>query len=152
MIIDIKRHAAVEHEIWSSWMFYMFTRGDYDNMGRWIMPKEFVDRWTKQLETPYSELSEQEQKSDIEQVYKHLYLDNNIEYIRELLKQEGFFGEDADKKTDNIEDVCEEIAHTYKINIGKVYGLIVDAILLNRLPPSMVKELYDKLNEALSGE
>jgi len=55
-----------QHEIWSHWMKYMFTCGERDTIGNWVMPQEKVVRWTTQMETPYSELSEREKLSDRE--------------------------------------------------------------------------------------
>ncbi len=69
--LDIELHANVEHEIWSSWMIYMFSKGTINGDGSWTMPAWAVERWTRQMNMPYSELSEQERKSDREQVHKH---------------------------------------------------------------------------------
>lgn len=67
-------HADLEHEIWASWMRYMFSRGVVNPDGSWTMPKEFAERWKRQMNTQYNLLSEQEQLSDKEQVMKHLVL------------------------------------------------------------------------------
>lgn len=52
------------HEQWSGWLKYMFSKGAFNEDGSWIMPVEFVQRWTRQMNTSYSELSESEQNSD----------------------------------------------------------------------------------------
>lgn len=46
--------AALEHEQWAHWTRYML-----DNMS-----DENIKRWRQQIDTPYSELSEQEKESD----------------------------------------------------------------------------------------
>lgn len=52
------------HEQWSGWLKYMFSKGVFNEDGSWTMPVEFVQRWTRQMNTPYSKLSESEQNSD----------------------------------------------------------------------------------------
>lgn len=64
--------ADVQHAIWSHWMKYMFTQGTINPDGSWTMPEEKVGRWMRQMTTPYSELSEKEQQSDLEQADKIL--------------------------------------------------------------------------------
>lgn len=69
---DLELHASVEHEIWSHWMRYMFSTGKMNSDGSWTMPREKVERWTRQMNMPYSELSEEEKESDRKQVLKHI--------------------------------------------------------------------------------
>lgn len=59
-----ERLANLCHEQWSGWMNYMFDKGVFNKDGTWTMPKEFVDRWGRQMLTPYEKLSEPEQNSD----------------------------------------------------------------------------------------
>ena len=54
------------HRQWSGWMQYLFNKcrpviGDGQSV---IIPSEFVERWQRQMNTPYAELSEAEQNSD----------------------------------------------------------------------------------------
>lgn len=68
--------ASVQHDIWSDWMDYLFSKcypetGQFDkDTGNLIIPKELVDRWKRQLDTPYKELTEEEKDSDREQADK----------------------------------------------------------------------------------
>ncbi|MBK8773201.1 MAG: hypothetical protein IPM06_22600 [Rhizobiales bacterium] len=63
--------ADVQHEIWAHWMRYMFTQGKTDFItGDWTMPVAKADRWKRQMDTPYADLTSQERKSDIEQAEK----------------------------------------------------------------------------------
>lgn len=48
--------AALEHEQWAHWTRYML-----DNL-----TPENVERWRRQIETPYADLSEEEKASDRE--------------------------------------------------------------------------------------
>lgn len=68
---DLELNADLEHEIWSSWMRYMFSKGEMNADGSWTMPAWAVERWQRQMNTPYSQLSEKEKEGDRDQVRKH---------------------------------------------------------------------------------
>jgi len=70
----IEALADVQHEIWSHWMKYMFKCGTFDEQGNWIMPFEKAQRWQRQMNTQYSELTEEEKQSDRDQVQKFIHL------------------------------------------------------------------------------
>lgn len=59
--------AAYAHEAWSGWMRYLFGKTgnhiDGQAAGR-VVPEWAVERWTRQMNTPYAELSEAEKDSD----------------------------------------------------------------------------------------
>lgn len=58
------------HNQWSGWMEYLFSkcfseRGQFDReTGNLIIPKWAVERWMRQMKTPYNELTEEEKNSD----------------------------------------------------------------------------------------
>ena len=57
--------AAYAHEAWSGWMRYMFKKGTIlKRKADFVLPSEFVLRWIRQMNTPYSELPENEKESD----------------------------------------------------------------------------------------
>ena len=63
--MDILEHqAAIQHEIWSHWMRYQFSVGTFLDNGIFILPKDKVERWSRQMNTPYEKLSESEKESD----------------------------------------------------------------------------------------
>ncbi|MCL4296170.1 MAG: hypothetical protein KJ077_10600 [Anaerolineae bacterium] len=64
--------AALQHEIWSHWMRWQFSVGTFNEDGSWTMPAEKAQRWQRQMNTSYSELSETEKESDREQADKVL--------------------------------------------------------------------------------
>lgn len=66
--------ASIQHEIWSHWMQYQFSICAENQNGDLVVPKEKVERWKRQIETNYSELSESEKQSDREQVLKFIHL------------------------------------------------------------------------------
>ena len=58
--------AAVQHEIWADWMRYLFQVSELNDDGTYTISEEKARRWIRQLNTPYSKLSEDEQRSDLE--------------------------------------------------------------------------------------
>jgi hypothetical protein len=73
---DIEALAALEHERWSGWMRYLFSKcgpPDLVDESRPI-PKWAVDRWGRQCQTDYQFLSEAEKESDRVEVRKTLAL------------------------------------------------------------------------------
>ena len=72
--IDKKeRLASIQHDIWSHWMKYQFSKCE-EKDGSLIIPKELVERWKYQMNTKYSNLTEKEKDSDREQVSKFIHL------------------------------------------------------------------------------
>lgn len=66
--------AALQHEIWSHWMIHLFNVSIKNEDGSVTIPSEKVERWMRQMNKVYSDLSPEEQKSDIEQAQKVLQL------------------------------------------------------------------------------
>ena len=66
------------HTQWSGWMEYLFGKGEFNEDGTWTMPAWAVERWQKQMKTPYSELSEGEQDSDRTEADKFLEVISGI--------------------------------------------------------------------------
>lgn len=58
--------AEYAHNQWSGWMEYLFSKtvNPIEPDGTVIIPKWAVDRWKKQIQTSYSNLSEEEKESD----------------------------------------------------------------------------------------
>ena len=63
--------ASIEHERWADWQKYLHSKCTKDSNGNLIIPKELVDRWERQIATPYNELTAKEQDSDREQVNRY---------------------------------------------------------------------------------
>lgn len=64
--------ADEQHAIWSHWMKYMFSCGAYQSNGAWVMPAEKVERWQRQMDTPYDDLTDKEREFDRHQADKVL--------------------------------------------------------------------------------
>jgi hypothetical protein len=56
--------AELAHEQWSGWMEYLFEKGEFNPDGTFTIPKWAVDRWTRQMNTQYEDLPEEEKESD----------------------------------------------------------------------------------------
>lgn len=68
--------AELAHEQWSGWMKYMFSKCKWRDRGDGIneptIPQEFADRWLRQMNGPYAQLSEQEKEYDRVEARKFL--------------------------------------------------------------------------------
>jgi hypothetical protein len=60
----IELAASIAHEQWSGWMAYLFSKNIENSDGTFTIPKEYVERWKRQIQTPYENLSEVEKESD----------------------------------------------------------------------------------------
>lgn len=81
--------AELAHKTWADWMLYQFQKGGYcglDTEGKreviWIMPAWAVERWRRQMQTPYEKLSEEEKESDRKEADKILlaYKDYDLDW------------------------------------------------------------------------
>lgn|SRR3990167_5653650 len=75
----IEAGANIEHDRWARWQKYMFSKGDVVTGTRvckedFVLPKEFVDRWFRQIDIPYSKLSKEEKESDRKETRNYLPL------------------------------------------------------------------------------
>lgn len=64
--------ANLAHEQWSGWMKYLFEKSTKNEDGTVTIPKWAVERWERQINTPYGGLSEEEQNSDRNEANKFL--------------------------------------------------------------------------------
>jgi hypothetical protein len=67
----IEELAAIEHERWSHWQRYMHGKGKIKADGSLVIAAELVQRWERQITTPYTALSEVEKDSDREQARRY---------------------------------------------------------------------------------
>lgn len=56
--------ADYAHQAWSGWMQYLFTKGRHRSDGSFVVNRESVERWKRQMMTPYADLPEHEKESD----------------------------------------------------------------------------------------
>ena len=70
--ISLEYYASIAHEQWSGWMKYLFEKSTKNKDGTVTIPKWAVDRWTRQMNTEYIDLSEDEKKSDRIEAKKYI--------------------------------------------------------------------------------
>lgn len=75
-IIDglIDALANIEHARWAKWQRYLHSKAVKRPDGSLVIPAELVERWERQIETPYQLLTEDEKESDREQVREYLHV------------------------------------------------------------------------------
>lgn len=79
-----ERLAEYAHEAWSGWMRYLFSKcmddSEFDGQlkGTQVIPAWAVERWTRQMNTPYAELPESEKESDRAEADKMLSIIGDI--------------------------------------------------------------------------
>jgi len=64
--------ADYAHEAWAGWMRYVFGICKLNGDESATIPRWAVERWTRQMETPYEMLSEKEKDSDRKEADKIL--------------------------------------------------------------------------------
>jgi hypothetical protein len=71
----IEKLAAYAHDAWAGWMRYQFeksTPGWGDQSGTYTIPRGLVERWNRQMNTPYAGLPPDEKESDRDEARKIL--------------------------------------------------------------------------------
>ena len=115
--------ASETHNVWSSWMKYMFSKGEMNPDGTWSMPQWAVNRWSRQLSTPYAELDEQEKQSDRDVITEHypsvLALKVRAEQAEARVKELEQRLKSAEKF---IDDECLAEEYQNEINDGSMWG------------------------------
>lgn len=69
----IEKLAEYAHDAWSGWMKYMFgklSRMDTNGIYELVITHDLVSRWTRQMNTEYKDLPNDERKSDIAEAEK----------------------------------------------------------------------------------
>ena len=74
--------ADIEHQRWADWQKYVHSKCIKNSDGTLIIPKWAVEQWERQINTPYSELIEDEKEKDREQVRRYWNLINDKSKIQ----------------------------------------------------------------------
>ena len=68
----IEELADLEHDSWARWMKYLFSVSKKNEDGSVTIPKDKVERWERQMNTDYNDLSNKEKESDRKEVRKFI--------------------------------------------------------------------------------
>jgi len=68
----VENLADYAHDSWSGWMRYLFSKSKDQEDGTVVIPRELVERWSRQVVTRYAGLPESEKKSDRAEAAKML--------------------------------------------------------------------------------
>lgn len=86
MTSDETREALADyaHKAWAGWMRHMFDRCTKQGISvvdrSLLIHSDDVERWQRQMETPYADLSEQEKDSDRKEADKMLMIIESMDY------------------------------------------------------------------------
>jgi len=101
--------ADLAHRMWSGWMSWMFMKGTSKPDGTWIMPKESVERWQRQMTSEYKYLPENEKDSDRIEADKMLeILNQRFTCILERMEKLKFAHSGLSEAEDMV-DICANI-------------------------------------------
>ncbi len=74
----LEKLANYEHNRWSRWQKYLHSCSIKNSDGSITIPKDKVDRWERQLNTNYDELSEEEKESDRKEAIRIIAILNEL--------------------------------------------------------------------------
>lgn len=72
--------AKLCHQQWSNWMKYLFNNCERNKSSEMVIPKWAVDRWKRQMNTEYEDLSESEKnldRNEADKIIKIISKNNN---------------------------------------------------------------------------
>ena len=72
----IERLASYEHDRWSRWQKHVFNKSIFNKDGSYTIPKEYVDKWTRQINTSYMDLTEEEKQKDRDEAIRIIEIIN----------------------------------------------------------------------------
>lgn len=122
--------AVIEHERWADWQRWMHSRLT-EHEKSYAVSKSDYEHWERQINTPYADLSKQEQLSDLQQVDRYWSLIETYAADRELQGQNKVLNTPA--------------SSLVSVNMGKVsdgwhtfdelyhYRMLYNAAFLNEL-------------------
>ena len=68
--LQLESLAAIQHEIWSHWMRYLFASSHENADGSYTIPVDKARRWQRQMYVKYEDLTDDEKESDRDQARK----------------------------------------------------------------------------------
>lgn len=124
--------ADIEHTRWAKWQKYMHSKcEELIHIGErsLIIPAGLVQRWERQIETPYSELSEQEKQSDREQVEEYWHIIDSLIDKAVQMERERIVG-CIEGQMEDIED--NEYSIAWNDALKRIISLITNNSDINK--------------------
>ena len=88
---DLKEElACLAHTQWAGWMRYLFKLSNNKLDGSVIIPAKLVERWRRQICTPYNELSEPEKDSDRKEADKFIEIFEHFISIKDSPRLQNY--------------------------------------------------------------
>lgn len=85
---DVREDLAdYAHQAWSGWMLYLFGKSVMNSDGSVTIPKDLVERWTRQLNASYVALPENEKVGDRQEADRMLAILGPVVAMREALEK-----------------------------------------------------------------
>lgn len=104
----IEKGADLEHDRWARWQKYMFSKMEYSEYQKdgktiacYVLPADLWERWNRQIDTPYENLSEEEKESDRKETRNYLPLVK--QFIRE--EQEAIVKAEMKSLLEKVEEM-----------------------------------------------
>lgn len=71
----VEQLADIEHQRWADWQKYVHSKLETSENKNYLrLENTWIERWEKQISTPYNELTEKEKESDREQVRRYWHI------------------------------------------------------------------------------
>lgn len=70
----LEQLAAIEHERWAGWQRHLHAKCAANENGDLVIPAGYVKALEHQMNTPYTDLSDQEKESDRNEVRRYAHL------------------------------------------------------------------------------
>lgn len=116
--------AGYSHDAWASWLQYMFGCGVVRVEGDLIIPRDKVERWTRQMTTKYQDLPEIEKPSDREQADRILAITHPTEVMKVIKVGKRVAKFAADER--NLSVLCDQLRDSI-IDMYYAIGELLDA-------------------------
>jgi len=85
----IEKGADLEHDRWARWQKYVHSLCKKNKDGSLTIPKERVERWEKEIATPYSELTEELKEYDRKETRNYIpLLEKALSQQKKEIKQD----------------------------------------------------------------
>lgn len=109
--------AAIEHERWSDWQKWLHSlcKEFEDESGEYVgFPEELYKRWERQIATPYTELSDNEKASDMEQVDRYWPLILNLLEDEKQKLLDRVLEKLQEKQTEYVKEILKQFYNSYR--------------------------------------